>query len=289
MTELFNLIFSMPTYIYQIFYDLRSQYILDGGFIPLNNKNNERPDWREYWPIKNFLSNNLLDEDSLYGFFSPKFKEKTSLTSDNVKEFINVNSGHDVFLFCPYFDQAAYFKSVFEHMFEAHPSSNKIDIINSLIEKIGYAVNLNELVMDSRHTIFSNFIVAKPKFWRLWLALNEKIFNEAEDAKSTFYSYLNTEANYHIDSKVQNKVFIMERIASLILLLEPDFKVCAYNQIHMPIAHYGFKDSALDLAQLNAFKMAYGLTHHSEYINLFLSYRDMLAKVVHGNNAHEVS
>jgi hypothetical protein len=277
----------MATFIYQIFYDLPSQYILDNGFIPLNNKNNSRPDWREYWPIKNFLLNNELDEESFYGFFSPKFKEKTSLTSDNVKDFINTNLlGHDVFLFCPYFDQTAYFKSVFEQMFEAHPSSNKIDTINELIEKIGYEVNLNELVMDSRHTIFSNFIVAKPKFWKLWLALNEKIFNEAENTSSNFYSYLNTETNYHIDSKVQNKVFIMERMASLILLLEPTFKVCAYNQIHIPIAHHAFKDRGLDLAQLNAFKIAFALTRHKEYLELFYSYRNMLAKIVLDNNSH---
>jgi hypothetical protein len=38
--------------VFQIFYDDRSRRSLDGGFIPLDNTRNERPDWFEFWVIR---------------------------------------------------------------------------------------------------------------------------------------------------------------------------------------------------------------------------------------------
>ena len=39
----------------------------------LDNLRNERPDWREYWPIRRFLLEGTPDPDAFYGFFSPRF------------------------------------------------------------------------------------------------------------------------------------------------------------------------------------------------------------------------
>lgn len=60
-------------YIHQIFYSEETRKSLDAGFIPLDNSN-QRPDWCEYWPIRNFLINAPLDSDGFYGFLSPKFR-----------------------------------------------------------------------------------------------------------------------------------------------------------------------------------------------------------------------
>ena len=49
------------------------------GWQVLDNLNNERPDWFEYWPIRRFLLGDELDEQAFYGFFSPKFSAKTGL------------------------------------------------------------------------------------------------------------------------------------------------------------------------------------------------------------------
>ena len=73
-------------HIYQIRYDSRLE--LDPGFEVLDNSANERPDWFEYWPIRRFLLNEALDENAFYGFLSPKFKLKTGLNFDSVREFI---------------------------------------------------------------------------------------------------------------------------------------------------------------------------------------------------------
>lgn len=75
-------------HIHQIYYSEQTQRDSDRGFIGLDNLANARPDWREYWPIRNYLLKNRLNEDDYYGFFSPKFKAKTNLNADTVREFV---------------------------------------------------------------------------------------------------------------------------------------------------------------------------------------------------------
>src|ERR1700738_4340481 len=75
-------------HIYQILNHYTSRQELDPGFKVLDNSANERPDWFEYWPIRRFLLNEALAENAFYGFLSPKFKLKSSLSSDVVREFI---------------------------------------------------------------------------------------------------------------------------------------------------------------------------------------------------------
>jgi hypothetical protein len=72
------------TRICQIFYDQKTRDALDPGCIPLDNLANERPDWREYWPMREFLLGETLVEDRYYGFFSPKFGQKTNLGAANL-------------------------------------------------------------------------------------------------------------------------------------------------------------------------------------------------------------
>jgi hypothetical protein len=53
---------------FQIFYDEKTRASLDRDFEPLDNTDSERADWYEYWPIRNWLSRNELNESSYYGF-----------------------------------------------------------------------------------------------------------------------------------------------------------------------------------------------------------------------------
>jgi hypothetical protein len=72
----------MPAiFIYQILNHYTKPGDLDPGFLVLDNSSNERPDWFEYWPIRKFLLSEPLDEESFYGFLSPKFKYKTNLSA----------------------------------------------------------------------------------------------------------------------------------------------------------------------------------------------------------------
>src|ERR1700688_4721796 len=85
---------AMPAlHIFQILNHYTSRQELDPGFEVLDNSANERPDWYEYWPIRRFLLNEALNEDAFYGFLSPKFKLKTSLSLGDVRAFIEGADG----------------------------------------------------------------------------------------------------------------------------------------------------------------------------------------------------
>ena len=53
-------------HIHQIYYSPETRAQLDAGFTPLDNLANERPDWREYWPIRNHLLRNALADDDYH-------------------------------------------------------------------------------------------------------------------------------------------------------------------------------------------------------------------------------
>jgi len=74
----------MKTNIYQIFYNEETKKTRDTGFLPLDNTENLRPDWREYWPIRNYLLNKSIDEDALYGFFLRNLRPKPAYPLTNV-------------------------------------------------------------------------------------------------------------------------------------------------------------------------------------------------------------
>src|SRR5271155_1924685 len=101
---------------FQILNHYTSRQELDPGFDVLDNSDNERPDWYEYWPIRRFLLNQNLDEDTFYGFLSPKFKLKTNLSAADAREFIAAaGPATDVVLFSPSIHNSAFYLNVFEH------------------------------------------------------------------------------------------------------------------------------------------------------------------------------
>src|SRR3984893_2621885 len=99
-------------HIYQILSHYTSPRELDPGFEVLDNSANERPDWYEYWPIRRFLLNEALDEDAFYGFLSPKFKLKTSLSSDLVRESVLAAGSAVAVLLSPSIHNSAYYLNV---------------------------------------------------------------------------------------------------------------------------------------------------------------------------------
>src|SRR6266404_437943 len=166
-------------HIHQILNHYTSRQELDPGFKVLDNSANERPDWYEYWPIRRFLLNEALDEDAFYGFLSPKFKLKTSLSADVVRESVlAADSATDVILLSPSIHNSAYYLNVFEHGDAEHPGLK--NVAGRLFERLDMQSDLDSLVSDSRNTVHSNYFIAKPRFWRAWLAVNEKMFAIAE-------------------------------------------------------------------------------------------------------------
>ena len=211
----------MPeVFIYQIHYTTREA--LDPGFLVLDNSSNERPDWFEYWPMRKFLLNEPLDEESLYGFVSPKFKEKTNLSAAAAQEFVRRESSTaDVILLSPSLHLTAYHWNVFEYGDFCHPGL--LDLATRFFKRIGQPSDLKELVTHSRNEVYSNFLIAKPRFWRAWLNITEQLFAIAESPTDPLGTELRAATSYRGHRDIQMKVFIIERIATWILSRESGF------------------------------------------------------------------
>ena len=262
-------------HIYQIYYDAVSMAALDPGFIPLDNRSNERPDWFEYHPIRKFFLENKLADDAYYGFFSPKFGNKTNLSAEKVKKFIVANEGVDVALFCHLFDQSAFFPNVFWQG-EAH-HKGLIDISQEFATDMRIDVDIRNLVTDSTNTIFSNYFVAKPVFWLKWFDIAEQLYKRAEEARNG--SSL-TAATWHNNAfGSQQKVFLMERLATLLLSTSDIYKVAVYEPTELPMlpSHIPF---VRQLVVLDALKIAYRRLKNKRYLDEYFAFNNVVSEQV---------
>ncbi|MEY3788592.1 MAG: hypothetical protein RIQ94_140 [Pseudomonadota bacterium] len=259
--------------LYHIAYSEKTLNEIEDGYKLLNNVNSLRNDWREYWPIRNFLLNEPLNDDSYYGFFSPRFKEKTGLTYAQVNTFIQeANIDIDVISFSPQPDMGAFFLNIFEQEELFQPGFSAVS--EAFLEWVGLPLNLSTLVMDSRQIIFSNYFVAKPRFWREWLQLNEKMFAICEGEESTLKQSLTSETNY--PDAVQRKVFLMERIVSLLLTLNSKWQVRAYNTFDCAWSNSRLNQFKFEAVLSDALKIAMKEQGFHDYHEAFAKLRDKL-------------
>jgi len=256
-------------HIYQILNHYTSRQELDPGFKVLDNSANERPDWFEYWPIRKFLLDEALDEDAFYGFLSPKFKLKSSLSSDVVREFVAAAGAADVVLLSPSIHNSAYYLNVFEHGDAEHPGLK--NVAKRLFERLELPGDLDSLVSDSRNTVHSNYFIAKPRFWRAWLAINEKLFAIAEAPSDALGEALRTPTRYRGGSNVQMKIFIMERVATWLLTCDRNFAA----QVRDPFVARS-RIYKLPMAIVcDALKIAYATQGRAQYKDVFLLVRGL--------------
>jgi hypothetical protein len=259
--------------IYQIYYSEETRLAVDPGFIPLDNLANERPDWREYWPIRNFLLTHKLLDDELYGFLSPKFGDKGGLWSSTVKDFIAARiDDADIFIFSPFFDMSAFFVNVFEQGEASHPGM--LEVAQKFFLAIDFKVDVTRMLNDSQNTAFCNYFVANARFWRAWFEIAEKLFAICEGPDNTLKRALNAWTG-HGSEQVAMKVFVLERIATLLICSNPDFKARAFCPIDLPRSHITDLTKADEEAlACDALKIAYRTQRYPHYMKAFQDIRD---------------
>ncbi len=211
-------------FVYQIRYDA-SQGV-DHDFLPLDNTANERPDWFEYWAIRNYLQARSLDENAFYGFFSQRFKSKTNLSGREVHDFIRCHGDSaDVLLFTPSLHLTAYHLNVFKYGDVCHPGL--LHLATRFFMRIGRPTNLDTLITHSGNEVYSNYFVARPSFWRAWFEITERLFEIAESKDDPLGIELRKPTTYRGGHGVEMKVFLMERVATWLLARESAFMVKA--------------------------------------------------------------
>jgi hypothetical protein len=251
-------------FVHQILNHYTSPTALDPGFRVLDNSSNERPDWYEYWPIRKYLLNERLDEGAFYGFLSPKFKAKTNLRSADLFAFLDaVDARTDVVLFSPSIENSAHYWNVFQHGDAKHPGL--LAAARQLFERLGRPTDLDELMTDSRIEVFSNYFVARPRFWREWLRINEAMFAIAEDPDDPLGAVLRARTAYRAKATVPMKIFVMERIATWLLAVDRGFAARAFDSLAVRAKLHRAPVAVV----CDALKIAYATDGRRQYRDVF--------------------
>lgn len=260
-------------HLYQIAYSEATRAAVEPGYAVLDNLANPRPDWYEYWPIRRFLLEQPLDENAFYGFFSPKFGHKTMLSHAQVRDFVaSVAERADVVLFSPQPDMGAFFLNVFEQGETFDPGL--MDTCIRLLEALGRPVPLHDLVMDTRHVVFSNYFVARPAFWREWLALTEGLFEICEGADSPLRQALCAGTTY--PGAAQRKVFVQERMASLLLATQPQWRSVPHDPFDFGWSMSKLRQHPTEAYISDALKYAWREQRFPEYLRAYAEVRERL-------------
>ena len=272
-----------PVYLCQIGYSDATVGALEAGYALLDNRPNPRPDWYEYWPIRRFLREQSLDDAAFYGFFSPKFGAKTGLSHGQVQAFVRESAPQaDVVLFSPQPDMGAFFLNVFEQGETFDPGL--IAAYEAFLAHIGRPVPLRALVMDSRQTVFSNYFVARPAFWREWLALNEALFALCESPDEHPLKAALTAPTTYLGpggAGAQRKVFLMERAASLLLATQR-WRSVAHNPFGMGWSTSRFREHPTEAYISDALKIAWRDQRYPQYLEAFSTVRERFRRAAPG-------
>lgn len=270
----------MKTCIYQICYSPETMSNVPEGFLALDNLANERPDWREYWAIRQFLLKNHLPEDTLYGFFSPKFSSKTSLDHTKIQTYLAEHySGQDVVSFSPFWDLMSIFKNVFEQGDFFHPGLT--ETCQMFADQHIAAIDLKDSITHSGNTIFCNYFLAKKSFWEEWLKLGELLFQASEKNQGELSKKLNAETSYGTQ-RVPMKVFVQERLATICLLSNKEIKCLNFSPFEIGASTTPFNHFFHEAVLSDALKRAYVHTMNAAYLNEFSAIREnIIQKLKH--------
>ena len=222
-------------HVYQIAYNTETLIKIYDNINILDNSDNVRSDWREYWPIRNFFFQNQISDNEFYCFLSPKFKDKTGISEEEFYGFINENThSYDMIDFSPFYDQKVLYKNPFEQGDFHHPGL--IQIIKqyiSLNKNMKYDCNNYK---NTSNFIFFNYFLEKGWVWKKWFQICESFFKEAEENQTELGRLLNALTSYGSE-KLPMKVFIIERVIS-ILIENNKIKIAHYPAINNGLSDF---------------------------------------------------
>ena len=190
-------------------------------------------------------------------------------------------AGADVMLFSPQPDMGAFFLNVFEQgeAFDA----GLIAATEALLAHAGRPQRLQALVMDARQIVFSNYFVARPAFWREWLALCEPLWRvcegEDETAPAGLREALTAPTTYRTgEVAAQRKVFVMERMASLLLATQPRWRSVAHNPFGFGWSMSRFRQHPTEAYISDALKRAWREQPWPQYLQAYVTVRERFQK-----------
>lgn len=226
--------------IFQIYYLEEQLKELDPDFRPYSNVSNPNDGWREYSVFRMATQENLHRTADYTGILSWKFYNKTGLSGRRCLEFIEANPGFDVYLFNPFPELALSFLNPWIQGELYHPGI--LPFTQMLFDRTGLKVDLKSLKNSVTNTVYCNYWIGSEKFWDRYMDFSHKIHQEIVFGLSpSEQNFINSLASKISDASYTP--FIMERMVSTLLALDPEIKVCAFSfdDIDLEGKYHGLK------------------------------------------------
>ncbi|MDF1761449.1 MAG: hypothetical protein P1U40_13030 [Coxiellaceae bacterium] len=219
--------------IHQIYFDPEQLRGLDPAFIPFDNCDNPNPELREYYVFNKMYEQGAYKSADLTGYLSWKFQDKTGITGAEFVQYIHKKPGYDVYFINPMVENLRY-KNVWVQGEDCHPHITRL--ANKIINAAGYDIDVNELKMSRKNTLYCNYWVGSQAFWQQFIPFLQK----CHDA---IYTHLGDEDRTLLFKRADPVIdanyfpFIFERLFSTFLVLNPDIKSKSFS--YPPKVHKG--------------------------------------------------
>lgn len=207
--------------LFQIFYLPAQAEQLEPEFIPYSNVENPRPEWCEYHVFRKEYQAGTCDH-GITGFVSWKFRQKTGMSGEAFCSSIEAHPGYDVYFVNPFPRLAKrWMPNVWRQGDQCHPRLSQIT--QSLLDKLGYKVNLRSLRMREQHIAYCNYWAGTPQFWQRYMQFCEPIYDLIENGLShDERAVLLKRADVYSDSCYIPYIF--ERLFPTLLCIDDDIR-----------------------------------------------------------------
>ena len=252
---------------------------LEAGWEALDEAEDGRSDWRGYLAVRRFLQQRKLEKNTYYGFLSADFGRRTGLTAEQVRAQVAAcvaagKGGIDAILWSTPSSSASAFVNTLEEAEYYAPGLTECAL--TLYGELLAGTSIPHLAMDAAQSVVGGFFVARPPFWRQWLAINEKIFAAAENSALAGRLQQAVEVAPG-QAPVHAKVLLIERTASLMLATQPGWQVGVCRMTppplplpsRLPLPAVGVAEATV----LDALKAAYRERRQPEYLAAYLAAR----------------
>lgn len=198
--------------IHQIFYDAATRAALAPNVVPLDNTG-PCDGWFEFRPILEFLRSRDLEPTTYYGFLSPRFEAKTGIRPGDIPRYLTRAPDCDALLLSSDQVSLTRWRNVWIQGETAHPGL--IDAAETFLATLGPRPDLLRDISHLRTSVFSNYIVARPAFWRRWQAIAEAYLSFVENDPAGMRHC--EPVRYTHGRGYPLKAFVQERLAARVL------------------------------------------------------------------------
>ena len=268
--------------VFQIWYRDEQKPFLDDRMKPWDNRENLRPEWCEYWIMRQAQQNMEKYFDELTGFFSWKYQEKLHLDYAQIEGFIRAYPQADCYIFSPAVFQAAFYRNVWNQAEAWHPGMTQI--AQTLLVELGLHVDLENSVDHHLSTAYSNYWIASRPFWRAYFDFMERVFASVEAQKDRpenpfwQHEYGSAGGKGHVQT-LPVIPYLVERLFSVFVKQHPEFKIVAWEYPFDVLQQRAFRVAGM-IPIANWCKLMYQQTRQELYLTLFAQLQAEMVRAV---------